>query len=297
LPYSIHYIEQLTGIKAHTVRIWEQRYEFIKPNRSKTNIRSYNDEQLKKLLNISTLLFAGYKIGNLAKMNDTQINSLITTVQQSHTNESVHISATLNSLISAALSYDEELFNLLYADAITRYGIETMYQLLLYPLLLRVGTLWNIDDMIPAQEHFITNLIKQKLFATLDKLNFPSSNELWLLFLPETEEHEIGLLFSNIMLRFYGIKTIYLGQKMPLENLKSLVESKNPDGILYFQVQHVSKETTKRYIDTIEKYSKGISKIICTRTDTFHGVLIPEGTKVISDPRAFIHWLKSKNNE
>src|SRR5687767_7589324 len=108
--YSIHYIEQLTGIKAHTVRIWEQRYEIIKPHRSKTNIRSYSDEQLKKLLNISTLLFAGFKIGNLARMNDAEINSLITSIGQDHSNKPIHLSATLNSLIASALAYDERSF-------------------------------------------------------------------------------------------------------------------------------------------------------------------------------------------
>lgn len=294
--YSIHYIEQLTGIKAHTVRIWEQRYEIIKPYRSKTNIRSYSDEQLKKLLNISTLLFAGYKIGNLARMNDAEINSLITTVGEDHSNKPIHLSSTLNSFIAAALTYDEKLFNKLYTLSLERYGIETTYQQLLYPLLIRIGTLWNIDDIMPAQEHFITNLIKQKLFSTLDKLNFPASNELWLLFLPEKEEHEIGLLFANILLRFYGVRTIYLGQKVPLENLKSVVDSTNPTGILYFQVQHVSKETTKRYLETIDKNSKNIQKIICVRTGTFDNIEIPPNTNIIHDSNNFIEWLRSKKN-
>jgi DNA-binding transcriptional MerR regulator len=295
--YSIHYIEQLTGIKAHTVRIWEQRYNIITPTRSKTNIRSYSDEQLKKLLNISTLLYAGYKIGNLAKMNDEEILSIINSFGKTPTSESIQLTATLNSFISSTLTYDEELFHLLYSDSIKRYGIETTYQQLLYPLLIRIGTLWNVNDLIPSQEHFTINLIKQKLFSAAENIGFPSSDELWILFLPENEEHEIGLLFANLMLRMYGKRTLYLGQKMPIDNLTHIIESTHPTGFLYFQVKHLPKETSKKYLETIEKHTGEISKIVCAQKGIFEGISVSENTKVIDDPTTFINWLKSNSNE
>lgn len=292
--YSIHYLEQLTGIKAHTMRVWEQRYKLITPTRSQTNIRSYSDSDLKKLLNISTLLNAGLRIGDISRLTNDDLYKKVSLLQKRKTEVPVLYAAAINAFIAAAMTYDESAFTKQYKQCITRHGMEYTYEHILYPMLVRIGTLWKVNKLNPAQEHFLTNLIRQKMFAGINELKIPASTNTWVLFLPEHEEHEIGLLYANFMFRFYGVKTIYLGQRVPLDTLSEVVESVKPAGLFYFQVSQIKPHYTATIINALDKRFKNLPTVICTGQEAVKGLKLPNNIEHISNPSSFLNWLKQK---
>lgn len=236
--YKISDLEKLSGIKAHTIRVWEQRYNLLVPLRTDTNIRYYDDLQLRKLLNAVTLANSGVKISAIASLSDQQINEKLISINTTAAPE-LKEEILINQLISSGLGYDEELFNSAFNSAITTFGIITAYSRIFYPMLVKIGVLWNTADVNPAQEHFISSLFKQKIFAGINNLEpNTNSNEKWLLFLPQHEDHELGLLISNYILRNNKKHVFYLGANVPLENLKEAIENISPTHILLFLVKN-----------------------------------------------------------
>ena len=213
--YSIKQLEQLSGIKAHTIRIWEQRYNLLVPKRTETNIRFYDDQQLKKLLNISVLLNHGHKISKLSKLDQDGISSLINDkLINSISDDGIEI--VINELIISMLEYNEESFDRLFSDSIMRRGFQATVVEVIYPFLIRVGFMWGINEVSPAQEHFMSNLIRHKLIVAINALNFvPKQDEVAILFLPEGELHEMPLLMAYYLLKSMNIKVVYLGQNVP----------------------------------------------------------------------------------
>lgn len=217
MSYSMAQIETLTGINAHTLRIWERRYNFLLPSRTATNIRYYSDEQLRRLLNVAVLIRNGYRVSKIDKMQDHEIHDLV--------NEILLGSDTLNDddinrLVFSMLELDENAFNQIYQRNITRKGLLACMMELIYPFLKQVGVLWMNSKAIPSQEHFISNLVRQKISAAIDSLPNPSADApTILLFLLEGEFHEIGLLMANYIAKDLGWKVYYLGAHVPLENV------------------------------------------------------------------------------
>lgn len=247
--YSIKDIERLTGIKAHTLRIWEKRYNIVKPERSDTNIRCYNDENLKRLLNISILVKNGYKISKIADLDDEQINEkVLETSRLSH-----NYASQIESLIVSMIELDEVKFETVLNSVIIRLGFERTVFDILYPLFERIGILWQIGSINPAQEHFISNLIRRKMFVAIDGLPPPSSSDSkqFILFLPEWELHEIGLLLYDYLIRKKGHKVIYLGQSLPMDDLLSVSKIKTPDYILTSFTAAIPKNELRSYVDNI----------------------------------------------
>lgn len=247
--YSIKDLERLTGIKAHTLRIWEKRYNIVEPERSNTNIRSYNDENLKRLLNISILVKNGYKISRVADLDNEQINEKILEVSRlSH-----NYTSQIESLIVSMIEVDEVKFEGILNSSIIKLGFETTVFDILYPLFERIGVLWQVGSINPAQEHFISNLIRRKMLVAIDGLP-PSSNndsKQFILFLPEWELHEIGLLLYEYLIRKKGHKVIYLGQSLPMDDLVALSKSKSSDYLLTSFTSHLSKNELRSYIETL----------------------------------------------
>jgi DNA-binding transcriptional MerR regulator len=290
--YSIHYLEQLTGIKAHTLRIWEQRYNLLQPDRNAAKVRTYNDEDLKRILSVSTLIHAGYKISEVVALPENEIQKRIQEIQQSTLDSETTDYAIVNTLIEAAMTYDEMLFESIYKKAIQRNGMEHTFLYIIHPLLVRIGTLWNIDQLIPSQEHFISNLVRKKLFAAINDCKNPFKEETWILFLPENEDHEIGLLFATFLLRYYGKKVIYLGQKVPLSNIASALASTKADGILSFQVVNTTEEFNLTYCNAINALSVK-QKILCAHPFVYKKEDLKTITNITS-PADFIHWIKKQ---
>lgn len=220
--YTIKDLEYLTGIKAHTLRIWEQRYKIIVPKRSEKNIRYYDDRDLKLMLNVSLLNTHGLKISKIAKLNEEEIRQEVL----KHLEDSNSYEDQISQLTESMLNYNEAKFEKVVSSCILKYGFEDCMVNIIFPFLTKIGVLWQIGAISPAQEHFISNLIRQKIIVALDALMLEDDahQSKIILFLPEGELHEITLLFASYILKARGFKVIYLGQSLPINELKEVYE-------------------------------------------------------------------------
>lgn len=225
--FSISDIEGLIGIKAHTIRAWEVRYNLVPPKRTPTNIRFYDEGDLKMLLNIVALNENGYKISRIAKMSQQQISDLVTQLKSDWSNDSVQ----LMSLSNATIAYDEITFSAVLANCIEEMGLIQTMDTVLFPFMKRVGMLWQTGTIDPSHEHFASNLIRDRIIVEIDKVEKPAKKDVkrFLLFLPEAEMHETGLLFARYLLKKCGHDTLYLGSEIPYSDVKKVVESYKPD--------------------------------------------------------------------
>jgi MerR family transcriptional regulator, light-induced transcriptional regulator len=224
--YSIKELEQLSGIKAHTIRIWEKRHKLIDPSRTPTNIRYYSDEDLKKIINVSLLNNNGIKISRIADMSFEQMNQKILEISQLKNDATIHI----DQLVIAMVDMEEESFEKVLNNLILRFGFERAIIEVVYPFLEKIGILWQTENITPAHEHFMSNLIRQKLIVAIDSLPLPPKTaKKVLLFLPEGELHELPLLFYHYLSRKLGLRTYYLGQNVPHNDLISVFNVHQPD--------------------------------------------------------------------
>lgn len=225
--YSIKDLEILTGIRAATLRMWEKRYGLVKPLRTPTNIRFYGNEHLKLLLNINVLNRNGIKISHIAKMTHQEITEKVKDLSFIRSGDD----DLFDGLMLSMIDLDETLFQQAFYKAVARLGFEDTINRIIFPFFSRIGIMWQIDSINPAQEHFMSNMVRQKLISAIDHIHVaanPTSKKV-LLFLPENELHELGLLFFCYLLKNKGYKTIYLGQAVPLTDLPKILEVSNPD--------------------------------------------------------------------
>ena len=223
--FSIKDLEQLSGIKAHTIRIWEQRYHFIKPNRTGTNIRYYNNDELKIILNTSLLNRYGYKISRIDKMSAEEIKEKILSL--SHTEAQKE--RIVNELIHYMIDLDLDEFEKTLDKCIASKGIEKSITDIVFSFLEKVGLLWQTNHVNPAQEHLVTNIVRQKLIMGIEKASslFQIKKTI-LMFLPEGEHHELCLLFMNYLLKVRGFKILYLGADIPVKDVLYVCNVKQP---------------------------------------------------------------------
>ncbi|MCI1186044.1 MerR family transcriptional regulator [Hymenobacter sp. DH14] len=227
--FSISDLEQLSGIKAHTIRMWEQRYGLLRPVRTATNIRMYCNDDLRRLLNVSTLCSRGKRISQVACLSDAEIQAAVLAC----CNDAHDYHQQVNALLAAMLSFDEQRLNYLFTEAADKLGFEKMMLFVAYPLLQRIGLMWLAGTVNPAQEHLLAHLLRQKLLAATDALpTVPTSARRWVLFLPAHELHELALLFMNYTLRARGQHTLYLGQNLPVEELAAVCATYQPDAVV-----------------------------------------------------------------
>ncbi|GAB3247405.1 MerR family transcriptional regulator [Larkinella harenae] len=245
--YSIRDLEQLSGIKAHTLRIWEQRYNIISPKRTDTNIRTYDDVDLKLVLNISLLKEHGFKISEISKMSLGEMSQEVITISDRQLNYPDQIHA----LTLAMVDLDEERFDKVISTNILQFGFESTMIHIIYPFLGRIGTLWVTGSIGPAQEHFMSSLIRQKIIVAIDGQvsKQRSTAKKYLLFLPEGELHEIGLLFANYVIRARQNKVIYLGQNLPLSELEFACEVHKPDYLFTTITSSPSNHEVQPYVN------------------------------------------------
>jgi DNA-binding transcriptional MerR regulator len=236
--FTIKDLENLSGIKAHTIRIWEQRYNFLRPQRTATNIRYYSNQELKTLLNISLLNKYGYKISHINKMSPDELRSKLTSLSGGQAQQE----RIVNDLIQYMIDLDIENFESLLDQHIDSRGIEKTIHHIIFPFLDRIGILWLTDHINPAQEHLITNVIRQKIIVGIENIStiFDLKTTI-LLFMPENEHHELGLLYLQYLLKSRGVKTIYLGANVPVADLEFVVQLKKPDYV-YTHLTTVMKE-------------------------------------------------------
>jgi len=249
--YSIKDLEQLSGIKAHTLRIWEQRYQFILPKRTETNIRYYDGKDLKLVLNIALLKENGYKISKIAGMSEEDMNNEVLRL----TEKNLRYPDQIHALTLAMIDLDEDRFEKIMATNILKLGFESTMINVIYPFLSKIGVLWQTGAINPSQEHFISNLIRQKLIVAIDGqfVSNEESQHKYLLYLPEGELHELTLLFLCYIIKARRNKVVYFGQNLPFDDLKSIFEVHNPDYILTIVTTSPPAGEVKGYVQKLSQ--------------------------------------------
>ena len=266
--FSIRDLENISGIKAHTIRIWEKRYNLLSPERSKTNIRYYSHQNLQKLLNIVLLNNNNYKISKISKMSDEHINI---TARDLALNTTINDDA-INSLKLSMFKFDKISFNTTYNKLLDKKNFREIFKEVFIPFLEHLGLLWQTETILPVHEHFISNLITQKIQINTDELKYTkiSSDNVFILFLPANEIHELGLLYLNYELVLRGHRTIYLGQNLPLNNLNIFFD-------IHDKITFVASMTVRPYDDDIVEYFNTMDNIISLSSHS----LIAIGKKVM----------------
>ena len=243
--YTIKDLENLSGIKAHTIRIWEQRYSFLKPERTDTNIRFYSGEELKKLLNVALLNKYGFKISHIDKMDEVEVKEKILSLNQVQAQQD----RIVNELIQYMVDLDVEKFETVLDNYILPQGFDKAIPQIIFPYLEKIGILWLTNHINPAQEHLVTNIIRQKLVVGINNTICPIKiNTKILLFLPEGEYHELGLLFMHYLLKCRGINVIYLGCSIPINDVAYVVRAKNPDYLYCHLTTNVHKFNFEKFL-------------------------------------------------
>lgn len=263
--FSIKDLENLSGIKAHTIRIWEKRYNLLQPERSETNIRNYSLASLQKLLNVAYLNHNGVKISKIAKLKEGDIPSSVREIASRGKIEH----HAINSFKIAMLNFDQVLFYNTYNGLLEDKSFRTIFYEIFLPLLNEIGLLWQTDTISPAHEHFLTVHIKQKLLINIEKLQNLEPKPIsktFVLYLPMNEIHDIGLLFINYELRSRGFHTIYLGESVPVENLPDVLE-------IFDELTFVSYFTVKPVEKEIDDYFKTLEDNVLNRDKTDFWVL------------------------
>ncbi len=254
--YSIKDLERITGIKAHTIRIWEKRYNILNPKRTNTNIRYYCNDDLKHILNISVLVKNGHKISRIARLNEHELSQKILELNNIRAPER---SGQTETLIVAMIDMDEVKFEKVLNNSIQKIGFEDTLFTVIYPLLNKIGILWQIDSITPIHEHFISNLIRQKLYTAIDGLPAERGpgNKTFLLVLPQWELHDMGLLVYNYLVRKKGHKTIFLGQGVPLRDLAAINEKIDLDVLVTSFSTAVDVEEMTEYLHKLSGFFPG----------------------------------------
>jgi len=243
--YHISELEQLSGIKAPTIRVWERRYKLIEPGRTDTNIRMYDDRQVRKLLNVATLLSNGYKISKIAALDEDDMHAMVLGLQGSTGEQEADVVTTafINDLVVSMLAFDEVKFEKTYAAAVKRFGLFDAMLNVVYPLLQKIGIMWSTEDAMPVQEHFASAVVRRKLMAATDALVLEKKRrKKFLLLLPPGEWHEIGLLFANYIIRSKNVETIYLGQNVPYEQVAAILTKTTISHVLLFFISRPEQD-------------------------------------------------------
>ncbi|ALI97876.1 MerR family transcriptional regulator [Rufibacter tibetensis] len=247
--YSIKELEHLSGIKAHTLRIWEQRYQLLAPKRTTTNIRYYDDADLKNLLNVALLYQEGYKISKIAQLPPHQVAQEVLKITEAELGKDQFMS----QLIIAMVELDEVLFERVLSRAVLQLGFTDSVKQVVYPFLNKIGLLWQTGNITPAHEHFISQLIRQKMLVAIDGqrlVRTPDAPKI-LLYLPEGELHELSLLYSHFQFRANGFHTLYLGQHLPLEDLFKASHQFKPDYICSVFTTSPPREQMEEYLQQL----------------------------------------------
>lgn len=279
--FSIKDLEHLSGIKAHTIRIWEKRYNILTPNRTDTNIRSYDLESLQKILNVTFLNEHGYKISRIAKLTDPEIGQMVKEVAASASEQN----RAINSFKIAMINFDSNLFNNTYNKLLESRSFQEIFLEIFIPLLNEIGLLWQTNTINPVHEHFLVGLVKQKLYlniALLDSKENYVNEELYILFLPENEIHDLGILYINYELSLNKRKTIYLGPSMPLSDMKYILEiHPDPKFISYLTIEPKDvSEFIKEFDDTLGGNGKKELNLFGSKIQSIDPSNLPNNIKI-----------------
>jgi MerR family transcriptional regulator, light-induced transcriptional regulator len=292
--YSIRDLEKLTGIKKHTIRIWEQRYRLITPHRTNTNIRYYTDNELRRLFNIALLNRNGFKISKLAQIGHEEIAHLVAGIAERNENANTQIDA----LTLAMLNLDEHAFENIFATSIHEHGFEKTMATLIYPLLENLKALWITRSINPAHEKFITHLIRRKVLRAIDEIDAPDrrDNPVFFLYLPDGEMQELTLLFINYLLRQRGFQVIYLGSGTSISDIRDACSAVPPGYVFSIIEAPLPRQSVQSYVDHAAA-AVGKSQLLLTGSQVFmHPLKLPPNVTLVNglpDTLTLLDRLKS----
>lgn len=247
--FSIKNLEHLSGIKAHTIRIWEKRYNLFEPERTDTNIRLYNLENLQKLLNVTLLYNNGYKISKIASLSQQEINENVhkLTINKNADDWSIGLFKL------AMINFDQRLFTKTFNDLLEQFSFSEIFKNVFVPLMNELGVLWQTNSISPSHEHFITSLVKQKIHAMCEDLQQKSTRRTdrrFVLFLPDNEIHELGLLYLQYEVLNNGFQCVFLGQSVPIESLSNLIDIGEPITFISYFTIEPAQDKIETYLNT-----------------------------------------------
>ncbi len=267
--FSIKNLENISGIKAHTIRIWEKRYNLLEPDRTDTNIRRYSLSSLQKLLNVTLLYKHGLKISKIAKLDEEEIPILVRDIALKSSSEQVAINAFKLSMVN----FDSVLFDATFDEIIARSDFNHTFLKIFLPLMSELGILWQTGAISPAHEHFITNLVKQKIHIQTEILQRSQgankNDNIFVLFLPENEIHELAILFVNYYILSQGYKTIFLGQSITTDSLETILTYST-------RMKFVTYITVEPFKEEIDEYFNNFYETILKNSDAELAILGPQ---------------------
>ena len=267
--FSIKDLEHFTGVKSHTIRVWEQRYNLLVPKRTATNIRYYSGDDLKKLLNVSYLMYHGMKISKIADLGDQALIDKVNEVQI----EEGGLSAVFSRLKLSMLNYDEALFNEIVREHSNEYGLEKTVLEVFLPFLSQIGVLWLTNSICPAQEHFISHLMRQVLNSAVDSLqdDLKSDAPIAVLYLPEREIHDISLLFIHFLCRKYQIRSVFLGASVPFSDLMGVAEQFPNARFVSYCTTYPASSEAQSYVNLVTSEFEGLDNKFLLAGKVFEG--------------------------
>lgn len=290
--YTIKDLELLSGIKAHTLRAWEQRYDLFSPTRTATNIRRYSDKDLKLLLNISILNKKGYKISKIAAFKKEEVAREAYRVLATDKDSSIQ----MDGLRHAMITLDEEEFNKVFSNLTMRYGFEQAMIQVIYPFLQLIGVLWQTNTITPLHEHFATSIIRQKIVVAQDMLPVPSrdAEKGFVLACPENEFHELGLLFTNYLLRSRGFHTMYIGANVPMKDMELILGESEIRNLFLSIVVHPSSVDLEGYIKQLTERIPDSTQLFLSgrQTEALKSTTLPSNIRLIERIDQFTEYLE-----
>jgi DNA-binding transcriptional MerR regulator len=287
--FSIRDIENLSGIKAHTWRIWEQRYGIGIPQRKDSMHRFYDNENLKQILRIAYLYHGGLKISKIAALDEEELKrKALESVPKENGNEFF-----IKELLESSIDLDEGRFEQTFQQAINRFGVEDSILKIIYPFQDRIGVLWLTDHVIPAQEHFTSNIIRQKLAVAIDELPIvkETTKKEIVLFTPEREHHELPLQFVHYLLRKNENKVIYFGSNVPLESIEIYSRQKQFSIMLFHLVTNLTNKHADDYVKEVSRRFPD-KKIIMSGIEVQQVIDVPSNVRLLRSLDDLINFTK-----
>lgn len=287
--YSISDLEKLSGIKAHTLRIWESRYGIITPSRTKTNIRYYTDQDLKKILNIALLNKKGHKISKIVQLTDEQINEEVVGVKDI----SDDFELQMQSLHTAMVELDEDRFNHIITYYYEAFGMKKTIIEVIYPFLEKMSLMWLADGINQVQENFITVLIRQKLIVAIDAMKYSPTKQskTFFLYLPEGETQELSMLLLQFLIKSCQHKVYYLGTNVNINDLKETYDLIKPDYIYTMISETFVKQPIQRYIDLIGAVFRDCTILLSGYLLVHQDISLKENMKVLDSLSSAVEYL------
>jgi DNA-binding transcriptional MerR regulator len=282
--YSIKDLEHLSGIKAHTIRIWEKRYRLLDPDRTDTNIRSYSDSDVRRILNVAMLVKGGYKISNVASYDEAKLQAEVLRLNRNMIDPEKYI----DQLLFHTVNLDSFQYERLLDKIISDQGFSKTIQQVIFPFFERIGILWQAGSIFTAHEHFVSNLIRNRLICEIGKFELNETNKTVLFFLREGELHELGLLYFNYLAAQAGLRCVYLGQSLPFADLSNLLVNSNFDFVCTSFIQAMDKPELEQYLSNLSLVFNRNKILIAGRQVTINKPRLPQNVMAVKNSSDFI---------